>query len=333
MKPKTKSGAIWIVIGLALVFFSLLLEATVLKAEILDPGILTSIVWALFKLLDVAGIAFFVLGLIHLTIETEGWSDYFRERVREIVMEQSYLNTLDKNRLETLHSSILKAKFGDEQIDREGSFFNYLRLSIHDYIAKPYREDASAAVIYEDAGADWDVSDRVSYVCRRAANGIQSNVVWRKDPDEHLRIESIGVQIKYPFTHENRGKVETLQDVKSELDLPLNISLAPYQEIDGLIVIITSRYKVGKDKIQYWSMIGLTKSFDITMKFPSDYEIQAKQLVLSPDLVVTTVNDGFYQAKYDFWLLPESGMAWIINAKGVGNTTEEPATRSSVAES
>jgi hypothetical protein len=318
MKTKTKSGVAWILGGLALVFFSVILEALIFGAGTARANSIgMDLIHSLIKLSDVAGIAFLVFGLIHITIETEDWSDYFRERIREIVMEQSYLSTLDKNRLETLHSSVLKAKFGDQQIDREGGFFNYLRSSIHDYIAKPYREDASATVIYEDAGVDWDVSDRVTYVCRKAGGGIQPNVSWRIDPGESIRVESLKVQIKFPFTHENRGEEKILFEGRPEQDKALVIPLTSYQQIDGLIVIVASKYKVKKDRLQYWSMVNLTKNFDITMKFPPDHEIQEKHLVLSPDLAVTTVNDGFYQAKYDFWILPESGLAWVINPKRI----------------
>jgi hypothetical protein len=123
MKTKTKSGVAWILGGLALVFFSVILEALIFGAGTARANSIgMDLIHSLIKLSDVAGIAFLVFGLIHITIETEDWSDYFRERIREIVMEQSYLSTLDKNRLETLHSSVLKAKFGDQQIDREGGF-------------------------------------------------------------------------------------------------------------------------------------------------------------------------------------------------------------------
>ena len=62
-------------------------------------------------------------------------------------------------------------------------------------------------------------------------------------------------------------------------------------------------------------MADPTKNFDVIMKFPHEFEIQAKPFVLSPQLVLTTVADGYYKAKYDFWMLPESGIAWMIAPK------------------
>src|SRR5262245_60934392 len=101
MKPKT--ALFWIAVGLLLIFLSLFLEGTLVGPEgiLPSPGNLSvpGRIWiealhALIRLAEVSGIACFVLGLIHIVIETDDWSEYFRERIREIVMEQSFLNTL-----------------------------------------------------------------------------------------------------------------------------------------------------------------------------------------------------------------------------------------------
>jgi hypothetical protein len=267
------------------------------------------------KLLDVSGIACLVLGLIHIMIETDDWSEYFRERIREIVMQQAYLDTLDKNRLAVLHASVLKAQFEDPDIDKEGGFFDYLRSNLHHYIAKPYREDVTAEVIYTDAGEDLDVFDRVTYVCRRSRTGIQPSVTWQADIDEYVSIDSFIVEIRFPYTHEERGKRKELYNGKPEVGKTLPIPLAEYQQIDGLIVIVSQQYRLRKDHFQYWTMADPTRNFDITLTFPVGWEVQAKHFVLSPELVLTTVTDGYYKAKYDFWMLPESGMSWLIKPR------------------
>jgi hypothetical protein len=317
MNVKNK-GACWVVLGLALIFLSLILEVVFYVPDLQHPAssavtyLGLNLLHALVKLLEVSGIAFMVLGLIHLVIETESWSEYFRERLREIVTAQSYLNTLDNDRLRALQTSILKAQFKDQQIDREGSFLSYLHSNLHPYIATPYREDVSAEVIYTDGGDHWDVFDRVTYVCRRAASGIQADVTTQIDTDEYLSIQEFKIEIQFPSTHEKRGVIEPLYDKIPEFGKELAVSLEKYNQVDGLIVSISEKYKIRKDQFQYWTMTNPTKNFDLTLNFPKEYEIQCKHMVLSPESVLATCQPGYYKAKYDFWVLPHSGIAWTF---------------------
>jgi septum formation topological specificity factor MinE len=259
-----------------------------------------------------------VFGLIHIMVEPVGWSEYFRERLQQIVMEQSYLDTLDRNRLTSLQTSILKAEFKYPHIDREGGFYNYLHSNLHHYIASPYREDVSAEMIHTDSGDCWEIFDRVTYICRKTAAGIQPDVSWSMDPDEYVSIEAFKIEIQLPYTHKDSGKKIKLYD-STEPDKKLGdslvVSLADYNDVDGLIVIVSEEYKVRKDRFQYWTMPYPTKNFDITLTFPVGHRVQSKPMVLSPDLVLTTVADGYYKAKYDFWMLPNNGMAWKIVAE------------------
>jgi hypothetical protein len=58
-----------------------------------------------------------------------------------------------------------------------------------------------------------------------------------------------------------------------------------------------------------------SKNFSITLKYPDVYKVQWKPMVLSPDLIQITEADGYFKATYDFWMLPESGRAWLITQK------------------
>lgn len=333
MKINTRSGLSWGVVGLAMIFLSLILEMLFFGpiATQQSPGenfstsgaLALNLLHTLVKLLDVAGIAFVVLGLIHVMIETKDWSSYFRDRIREIVMEQSYLNTLDKDRLTALQTSVLKAQFKDKAIDREGSFLSYLQQNLHHYIAEPYREDVTTEMIYSDAGDFWEIFDRVTYVCRRTTTGIQRNFTYQVDLNEYASLEYLTVEVQFPYTHEERGKRRLLYEGQPELGPHFILSLSEYEQVDGLIVIASVKYKVYKNHFQYWTMADPTKNFDITLTFPSDHEVQVKPMVLTPELVLTTVTDGYYKAKYDFWMLPQSGMAWIILPKIADKNVKE----------
>ena len=57
-----------------------------------------------------------------------------------------------------------------------------------------------------------------------------------------------------------------------------------------------------------------TKNFDITIIYPKEYDIQINPLVINPELIVVTRNDGYIKIKYESWMLPLSGLAWRILA-------------------
>lgn len=308
-KPIWPTGILGTLIGVVIILLSLIFDS-----PSNGPYLHT-----LVKLLDVIGIAIFAVALINILIETKDWSDYFGRRIREIVVEQSYLNTLDRQKLDLLLTGVLKAQFKDQEIDREGSFLNYLHANLHHYIAEPYREDVTAEIIYTEGGKDaWDVFDRVTYTCRKSSAGIQTNVTSKTDPGEYLSSDSLKVEVQFPYTHADRGKRVVLYEQKPELGQETIVSLEQYAREDGLIVIISEKYRISKNRFEYWTMTHPTKNFDITITYPADYEIQVKPMVLSPDLVLATEAAGYYKAKYDFWMLPESGMAWTIVPRNMG---------------
>jgi len=323
-------GSAWVcvLIGFVLLFLFLVLEMAFFEPGGISGNIPSTehlgrlFLHSVVRFLELAGVAFFVLGLIHILVETEGWSDYFRERIKQIVMQQSYLNTLDKDRLMALQASLLKAQFKNPQIDREGSFFNYLNTNLHPYIASPYRQDVNAEVIYTDAGDCWDVFDKVTYICKKGGTSIQQDVAFRADLGEYESIESFEIKAIYPYTHKDAGKNIPLhkpEQPKPTLGERFEVSLEQYKDIDGLMVVTTHRYKVRKERFQFWTMTHPTKNFNITLRYPEGYKVQWKAMVLSPELSQSTEADGYFSAKYDFWMLPESGMTWLITRKKSGD--------------
>src|SRR5208282_4560517 len=83
---------------------------------------------------ETIGIAIAAFGLFSIIIDSGNWREYFGSRLREIVIEQNYLNGLDVDTLKSIQTKVLKAFFNDDKIDREGSFLNYFHLNLHRYI-------------------------------------------------------------------------------------------------------------------------------------------------------------------------------------------------------
>jgi len=160
----------------------------------------------LFSLIQTLGVTTFGLGILNIVVETADWRRYFEQRIRAIVIDQSYLQRLDSDILQAMQTNILKALFRDANIDREGSFLNYFHENLHRYIAEPFREDVTNELICEAHDPNsWKVFDRVTYVCRKSAGSIQSDVRWIPDRDEFLSVQSVSIEIQYPYNHRDKG--------------------------------------------------------------------------------------------------------------------------------
>jgi hypothetical protein len=166
-------------------------------------------------------------------------------------------------------------------------------------------------LICAPSGANaWSILDRVTYVCRKSASGIQ-NVRWAADPTQFLEVQTLSISVQYPYTHEKQGQCVILHDGKPEGN-EVCVKLDNFKDVDGLMVIVTSKYKVESDLCQYWTMAHSTRHFDITIIYPADHTIQIKPLVLNEELILITETVGYFKAKYDSWMLPASGLAWRI---------------------
>ena len=276
----------------------------------------TSLQRVLADLLKTVGVALFGIAIFNLALDTREWHKYFEERIKAVLVEQSYLKTLDKSILRSLQTNVLKALFGDQDIDREGGFLNYFHANLHKYIAEPYREDVTCEIVCKDDEADsFSVFDRVTYSCRKAGGAIQARVKWEADSGEHLWVESVKIEAQYPATHPKQGERVPLVEVKGlraqQDGTTLFVAdLKDFSNVDGLIVIVTSEYGVSKERFQYWQMAHPTKNLDITLVFPHEYLIQVKPLVITPEQVLLTQQPGYVKMKYDSWMLPQSGLAW-----------------------
>jgi hypothetical protein len=93
-------------------------------AEAVAPtaGTFASAFAASLTTLSVALIGF---AIFSLALDTIDWREYFAERLKEVVIESDYLQTLDSDTLRDIQTRLLKAQFKNQAIDKEGSFLNY----------------------------------------------------------------------------------------------------------------------------------------------------------------------------------------------------------------
>ncbi|MCP4014512.1 MULTISPECIES: hypothetical protein [Delftia] len=270
--------------------------------------------------LTTISVALIGYAIFSLTFDTKHWRDYFAERLKEVILEQDYIETLDYESLKDLQTRTLKAQFRNQAIDKEGSFLKYFESNLHRFISEPFREDVSAEVLMKpcDDGTKLEVLDRVRYVCRSSGGRLQEKVVWRPDDGEFEDVKSLSILIQFPPGHQFAGEKRELfkedgDKLKSCLDKGIEVSLAEYKEVDLLVVFTEAEYIVKLGKLQYWTMAHPTKNFDITITYPVACEIQFKTLVLEDVLSQVSEIPGYLKFGYGVWALPASGIAWVVS--------------------
>ena len=287
--------------------------AAAYAAEVLTPksGTIAS---SLINGLTTLSVAFMGLGIFGILLDSKNWREYFGERLKEIVIDNSYLKTLDAITLKQLQTNVLKAQFNNPQIDKDGSFLEYFHLHLHKFISDPFREDVSTEVLMRNSedGKSLLVNDKVRYVCRASGGIIQEAVGWKPDENEFEEVRSLKIKIQFPANHEKAGEVVEIPVDQNQLKSGIKKSLSDYKSIDGLVVITEAVYVVEKGKFQYWQMAHPTKNFDITITYPPTMKLQFKTLVLEDVVSHITENEGYLKFSYGTWALPQSGLAWLV---------------------
>lgn len=271
--------------------------------------------------LTTISLALIGFGVFSFALDTKNWKEYFAERLKDVILENDYLKTLDADTLKDLQTRVLKAQFKNQMIDKEGSFLNYFHYHLHRFISEPYREDVATEVLMKPHDSQvglFQVIDKVRYVCRSSGGKIQAHVGWKPDDGEFEEVLSLKITIQFPQHHKDAGKNEVIYPtdksvLKDDLAAGIKISLERFKDIDSLVVTTEAEYVVKLGKFQYWQMAHPTKNFDITITYPHDHKIQFKTLVLEDVVSQITEQSGYLKFGYGSWALPQSGIAWLIS--------------------
>ena len=312
-----------IYLAFILVLAGLVIAVVTLYNKPTDMTQLSDVGRLIYNFFELLGFTLFSSGIFSFFLQLPDWKNYFEERLKNIVLEQEYLNSLDSDSLSNLQIKTLKAYFKASDIDKEGSFLNYFQENLSQYIKEPYRDDVRAEMILldEDTMGIW-VSDRVIYNCRMVGNKIQEHIKWKPEPDEFLEIESVEIRVKKKnsafktvLKMVNQNNVYIVNDSGEQLTLDkiyqkgLIYPLHDYNE-DGLIVELKSKYKITKEKFSTWVMAHPTKNFYLTIRYPEQWKIRFESLLLHPDKVIIDREKGFFSMQYNEWLLPNSGVVY-----------------------
>jgi len=276
------------------------------------------------SLLEIVGLSLFSGGVLILVLQIGDWTRYFEERLKNTVLKQAYLDSLDGDALSELQVKIMKAIYNTPDIDKEGSFLRYFQKNLSKYIKEPYRDNVKTEIeVCDPDDVGYWINDRITYSCRMVGGKIQGEVKWRPDDkEEFLEVENVEISITKntsakrliaqaskvgdKYTIEREGTKKDI-DVEQFVAEGLSAELADHQE-DGLFVEAKSRYKMEWGKFCNWSMAHPTKNFYISIFYPKGWRLRFQPLLLHPEKVNKTSRDGFLSMEYNEWLLPFSGV-------------------------
>lgn len=320
-------GRTWVLAGIAIL----------LSSQLIKGGVDFKTISA--DLLLQLGLAFIGLGIVAIIIQFKDWKEYFQERLKEIVLKRSYLDTLNDKELSELQIDTLKAKYKGSDIDREGSFLHFFQKKIQYYISTPYRENVNSSISIKEIKDDdkhFIVYDTTSYVCRSIGDKIQSEVKWTYEPDEFYEVLDVELTLKCNGKYIDKCKEncngnshcvngiislnkDTLKDkffvdeehVKGYL-VPLESILHP---VDSLQVELVTCYKIKKWKMFTWAMTNPSKGINFTINFPEGYEFNTFVGGVEPREYSKNFNGNMYSFNHDGWFLPMTGLAWSLAKK------------------
>ena len=260
------------------------------------------------------GIAIFIFGLFNILVDLPEWKQYFEERIKQILIQQEYLDELDKDVLRQLETNVLKARFHSAALEERGSLHNFVRDHVQRFLPLPYFDNAHAEVIYESTSPGaLLVTDRVSYTCRAVDGKVERNVQWRGAPSAFREVRGIRFEGTYPAGHADEGTTDILAEAEAG-KRELIHRLADEHAIDGIRIVLTATYVIDEHKMQYWELERPVKGVEVTLKFPEQYT-PAFVGFLPVENPPPTVRPGYFHFCYLDWSLRNCGFAWQLRPR------------------
>jgi|GEM_PF-2819767 len=321
------TGILWCLIGLISLFA--------------PKWFLTQKDWPSFflELTNQFGTALICLGVVAIIVQFEDWKKYFQERLKDIVIEKSYLESLSDEELAALQVSTLKAKYKETDIDREGSFLHYFQRKIQDYIGSYYREHVTCSLLIEEDDSEsnyFRVYDDIKYTCRSIGDNIQDDVRWLYEHNEFEKVDRVQIAFLCPVVNKNDcdrlcknnsnkkmckgGKVTLTKEVLDSNHSADNEHVKGYSinigsvsnPIDQLQIEISTSYLIKKDHFFTWAMTHPSKDVSFTITFPKKYSLNYFIGGVEPQEYSNNINGNMFTFKHEGWFLPRTGIAYNL---------------------
>lgn len=315
-----KISAIWFVLGVALLIFSIYGDKSVVDQNL--AAVLTNIAGTLIS-----------LAIIGIILQLKDTREYFASALSELIMQSSYIAKLNQSQLEKLQKTVLERYFENpNDLNRENSFYKFYSAKLLRFIGGPYRENYHNTISVEpiendDEGPHYKVQDVLTYQCRAMGNRLQNHVRWRAAKDEIAKLHGFTVHVDNvqvfgwrPATDKGDSIPGVAHDfggdnqngVSFELDLTkIHVESVPELLVkDGCVVKIEANYEATNFRSITVKLLESTKGFSLTVYHPVSLRSKIEPFGLesdSPDYDFCETTQGFV-VKYNNWLLPNSGV-------------------------
>lgn len=265
------------------------------------------------------GIAFLLFGGFSVLLELRETKKYFSERLKELLIQQEYLTTLDPLTLEQMWTTVAKAKFKNEQLDEPDSFLHFLYGNVTDYLKLPYHENVGAEVVLTRAEhGGFIVSDTVTYTCRAVGGKIDAKIGWAADESAFREVHCIEARVTYPTGHDLAGHTDLIAEAAPG-ERTLIVDLKDYN-IDGLVVELYSHYVIDGETMQSWTQEQPCRILKFSAHFPEDLDLDFTPFVptKSKEEYPPPERRGCFHYVYSDWTLPRDGCMWMLRNPGAG---------------
>lgn len=269
-----------------------------------------------------------VLGLVTILVDFPNWRSYFGDRLKEIILDRSYLNTLSEQELDALQYKLLKAKYKNSDINKEGSVLEYLVTTIQPYASFTYREGLNSTLVIEEINGKLRYKEHITFALRNTDHETPYKIVWTWNKEEGIENAIFKLQVQCPV-EKISNKISCVCDFKDDCanskpilipslqgELPGNeighiVNLnEKIDSIDNVKVHLTLEYEMGVERMYYWNMSSPSKDVTMHVSIPEEYKIET---------FIGGMNNNEYSEdnsdplSYIFiapgWMLPRTGIA------------------------
>jgi hypothetical protein len=278
------------------------------------------------KLLEFISHGLICVGFVAVILEIPDWRKYFGDRVSDIVLKNSYLDTLNDEQLSLLQAQLLQSKFRNSEIAREGSFLEFLQTNLHHHVNSSYRENVQSNVdITEVNGGDLLCIEELSYVIKTMGDDSIKDIEWTWVANEIKEDRLFRVITKCPpnkFRSNNchcpkqnnciDGSLELTSEKQTfeNNDIGYKINLDTHLEVtNGILVKVKLEYLMGKNRLYFWSMIVPSKMINLNVRFPEHYKIDSFIGGLYKFDYIEEKTTHSYSFTRNGWMLPRAGIA------------------------
>lgn len=278
----------------------------------------------LLKVLDHVALGLFSVAILGVIVELKHMHEYFQKLIEKTIIKKEFIKDLRPAEQERMQKQSLEAYFDIDELGQGGDFYDFYVNKIRTHIGGPFRQGTTFKTVVVPTPDTFNVTDTISYACKKRGKAIQPEVLWTAEQDEIKKITDFSITATKPDrtvrTYLPDDKPHSLQGYQPGHGFTL--SLKEYAACDGLMITVHVGYVVSRERPFSWSMPYLSDGFSGDIHFPPDLEIFVDLFGMDKSALpkkLDTDEHGFnvYRIRHDGWLLPDDGFSFYFRQRDV----------------